>query len=443
MYKLQFKLIIYNALTKGVIVLILGILISVFIDDLSKEQLDTRLNDKANIFIKTIYNNEVALEILSKKSFVDYNILKEEYIQIENNSKKNGISSEPIFSTENKIVENKNTRFRIIKYPFNYNGRDYILEIGSSYIAADRLRKTILLITSLSIVIFLISSLILDISFNKLLFAPFYKIIDKKIKKVNDPSHYDYQLIDTTTQDFRSLDENISELMNKINNLIIKEKQFIANVSHELLTPVSILTVRLENILSDESLSEIHSRKIYDSIKTLTRLKSVVNSLLLISKVENQQFKKPDQIIIKDLINEVLEELEDRSDDKELMIRNDIQNEFSFYGNHALLFTLFFNVVNNAIKYNDLKGQIIIKDKTSNEFYSIYLKDTGAGMDKDYIENVFNRFEKLDESNADSHGLGLAIVKSIAQFHKIDIEIQSEIGEGTTFIFRFPSELIS
>lgn len=443
MYKLQFKLLLYNALTKGVIVLILGILISLFIDDLSKEQLDYRLKDKAAIFIKNLSTNDSALELLSKKSFTDYNILKEEYIQIKNRSKKDKILSEPVYSTKYTIVENQNTRFRIIKYPFSYNGVDYILEIGSSFIAAERLRKTILLITSLATLIFLISSLIFDISFNKLLFAPFYKIIEKKIKKVSDPSHYDYRLIDTTTQDFRSLDESISELMTKINNLIIKEKQFIANVSHELLTPVSILTVRLENILSDESLSEIHSRKIYDSIKTLTRLKSVVNSLLLISKVENQQFDKPNHIIIKNLINEVLEELEDRSEDKELTIRNEIQNEFKFYGNYALLFTLFFNVVNNAIKYNDLKGQIIIKGKTSNEFYSIYIKDTGSGMAQDYIENVFNRFEKLDDSNADSHGLGLAIVKSIAQFHKIDIEIQSEIGEGTTFILRFPVELIS
>jgi signal transduction histidine kinase len=442
MYNLQSKLIFYNALTKGFIVLILGCFVMIFLDEISYSQLDVRLQDKANRLIKNISDEEVYNRLFDNKSLSDYNVLKEEYISL-NKAKSIVDSVNPNFITTPKTVGNETESFRIISYYFKHKGELYHLEIGQSLVVIMRLKRTILLITIFAVLISLGISLVIDILFNRVLLRPFYKIVDQKINKVNDPLSYNHQLIKTTTQDFRALDESISGLMNKVSNFILKEKQFIANVSHELLTPISILSIRFENILNDENLNKQQARKIFDSIKTLQRLKGVVNSLLLISKIENHQFNKPDIISIENMITDVIYELQDRADDKNISISNEIQYHFNSYVNEDLIHTLFFNIINNAIKYNNADGRIIVKDKTSNEYYNIYIVDTGKGMEKEAIEQAFNRFEKAEENEVvESHGLGLAIVKSIAQFHQIDVEIKSDLGVGTTFILRFPNQFM-
>lgn len=442
MYKLQSKIVFFNALTKVVIIFILGALVMLFIDDISYSQLDARLRDKTTRFIKDISNDKQVKKLFDEKNFTDYNILKEEYVLVKELSELSKNQPNPLFSTQAKVIDNELSTYRVIDYQFSYNHKYYDLEIGQNLVALKRLKSTILLTTVLAILISLVVSLFFDVIFNKWLLKPFYKIIDQKIVNAGNPMSFDHHLIETTTKDFRVLDESINALMSKISTLILKEKQFIANVSHELLTPISILSVRLENILSDDNLNDHQTKKIYDSLKTLQRLKSVVNSLLLISRVENHQFNKPDKIYFDVLISDVVEELEDRSLEKNINIVNEITNRSNINGNSSLMHTMFFNIINNAIKYTDADGQICLTDKTNKDFYFIYVTDTGRGMSQEFLENVFSRFEKSDKEESESHGLGLAIVKSIAAFHQINIEIQSEVGKGTTFILRFPNDLV-
>lgn len=215
------------------------------------------------------------------------------------------------------------------------------------------------------------------------------------------------------------------------------EKQFIANVSHELLTPISILSSRLENVLTYETLSVEAENKIYGSLKTLNRLKAIINSLLLISKVENNQYDKNDIVKLPDIITEINEELEDRLEDREISFNNRLKYQYALIGNKALMHTLLFNIINNAIKYNQHHGSITITDSTLQNRYRVDIIDTGIGMNREQIEKAFNRFEKLDTDEKESFGLGLAIVKSIASFHDININITSEKNQGTTFTLFF------
>jgi signal transduction histidine kinase len=440
MLKLESKLILYNALTKGFIILILGTIMLVFIDSISNQQLDVRLEDKAKIFINNFSEKDLSKELKSQKSFTDYNILKEEYIYLQEVPNSLRKIKSPTYKTAYKVLANQTSEYRIIIYPFSLHGKNYTIEIGQNSMVIERIKQTISIIAVFAILISLAVSLIFEIFFNRTLFKPFYEIVAQKIKNVNNPLTYNHQLISTSTEDFRALDLSIGALMDKVSSQILREKQFIANVSHELLTPISILMARLENILNNNRLDPHDSGKIYSSIKTLSRLRSVVNSLLLISKIENEQFKKPDKFPISNVIEEVILELEDRIEVKEIVLKNNIKHHFYLEGNESLIHTFFFNIINNAIKYNQQGGNITIKDKTSNEFYYVYVIDSGIGMNKENQENAFNRFEKLESEQDESHGLGLAIVKSIAQFHKIDIEILSKIGKGTTFILRFPNQ---
>ncbi|MDN5285159.1 MAG: sensor histidine kinase [Mucilaginibacter sp.] len=430
--KLQVKLALYNTLTKVAIILFTGLLILLSIEKISYNHIEVRLEDDKEETLKSLSSGEINSFLNSQKVYTDYNILKEEFITITPEAKYNPKTTNAIkFTTETRRVDRNIQTYRILSHRFNFKGHTYLLEIGEAIESVEELKSIIKKFTLLVLFIALVLTLISDLIFTKFLLAPFYKIIDRKLIKVNDPMNFDYEKIKTTTQDFELLDDSISSLMKKISNLFILEKQFIANVSHELLTPISIISSRLENILLHEDLSEGSENKMHASLKTLNRLKSIINSLLLISKVENNQFDKVDVVMIAGVIKEIHEELEDRMDEKHLTFTNHIKYIYSIQGNRPLMHTLLFNVINNSIKYNNPKGTITISDELTEDIYSIIIADTGAGMDQKQIENAFNRFEKFDTDEKESYGLGLAIVKSITAFHNIKVQINSVKGKGT------------
>lgn len=430
--KLQVKLALYNTLTKVAIILFTGLLILLSIERISYNHIELRLEEDKRETMNSLSSNEINSFLSTNKKYTDYNILKEEFITITPIKFDPKVTKEIKFTTESRSTDKNTETYRILSHQFNFNGHTYMLEIGEAIESVEELKSIIKKFTLVVLVIALALTLVSDLVFTKFLLAPFYKIIDRKLIKVNDPMNFDYQKIKTTTQDFELLDDSISGLMKKISDLFILEKQFIANVSHELLTPISIISSRLENILLQEELTEGSENKMHASLKTLNRLKSIINSLLLISKVENNQYDKADVVMIAAVVMEIQEELEDRIDEKEIKFSNLINYIYSIQGNRPLMHTLLFNIINNSIKYNNQGGSITISDELKEGSYTIVIADTGAGMDQQQIDNAFNRFEKLDTDEKESYGLGLAIVKSITSFHNIQIKITSVKGNGTT-----------
>ena len=430
--KLQIKLALYNTLTKLAIIVFTGLLILFSLENITYTHISARLEEKKNELMKHLSSKEISRIVSQQQGFTDYDILKDDYIFLKQITYQPNRQPLESFSTARRTIEQSTDTYLILTYTFNFNGSSYLLEIGNTMDAVIQLKQTIKEFTLLMLVVALSLTLIIDLIFTKYLLAPFYRIIDRKLIKVNDPMNFDYNKVKTTTHDFELLDDSISTLMKKIADLFILEKQFIANVSHELLTPISIISSRLENIVLQEQLSEDSENKIFASLKTLNRLKSIINSLLLISKVENNQFNKNDTVKLADVLAEVYNELEDRLDDKKIVFNNKIKYKFLFQGNNSLIHTLLFNIINNAIKYNCNDGSISITDEIFPEYYVLEIKDTGIGMDELQIETAFNRFEKLDRDEKESYGLGLAIVKSITTFHGIAIQIKSEREKGTS-----------
>lgn len=431
--KLQIKLALYNALTKLAIILFTGGLMLISLEQLTYHHIATRLTEKKHELIKHLSQKEIAAILNQQQSFIDYNILKEEYIVIKPIKYQPSLADHATFATEARTIEHETETYRILKSAFNFHGHSYYLEIGETMYTVEELKSTIKGFALLMLFIALTLTMLIDLTFTRFLLKPFYQIIDRKLIKVNDPLNFDYEKVKTSTQDFELLDNSISSLMTKISNLFMLEKQFIANVSHELLTPISIISSRLENILQQEGLTVESENKIFASLKTLNRMKSIINSLLLISKIENNQFNKTDQVVISDIIKEVSEELEDRLEDKKIQFNNHTYFAWTMQANRTLMYTLLFNIINNAIKYNKTNGGIFITDKLQDDVYTLEITDTGIGMNDKEIEMAFNRFEKLDTNQQESHGLGLAIAKSISAFHNIGVQITSAKNAGTTF----------
>ena len=276
-----------------------------------------------------------------------------------------------------------------------------------------------------------------DTVYIEYLLKPFYKIIDTKIRRVNEPEVFDHTPIKAKSRDFRELDLVLNQMMDRIAELFKKEKQFISNVSHELLTPIALLKSKFENLLQNESLDENAFDKIAGSLKTLDMLKKIINNLLLISRIENNQYEANEEIDFHEIINDVEEDLQDRIEDKGIQFVNEMKNGIIFRGNKTLLHILIYNLVTNAIKYNKPDGSIIVSDGFMLNQYFISIADSGIGMSDFQIENIFNRFARVS-SDQEGQGLGLAIAKSIAVFHHIEIRVVSSMNKGTIFTLCFP-----
>jgi signal transduction histidine kinase len=232
-------------------------------------------------------------------------------------------------------------------------------------------------------------------------------------------------------------------MIQTIESAFQKEREFISNASHELMTPISILQTKIENMFGREEIPDEVKERLLEMQRILNRLKSITKTLLLISQIENDQFLKEDTISVDELVREVYDEISIRLQEKNITLSIDIPADWQLVKvNKFLLFNLFFNLINNAIKYNKKGGDIGVIGSVENKQYFIDITDTGIGISEEQLPHIFNRFKKFSRSlQQDSFGLGLPIVKSIADFHQVKIEVHSEVDKGSTFRLVLPAGL--
>lgn len=434
--KLKSKLAIFNAFSKALIITILALLIPWLVSNVSIRETDQLLIQKLNQ-VSTLIDSlgiEAFIDIDAEfQSFGSYNILKEEFISIEQ------ITSDTLIDViefSQRIIEKEIVDYRVLSYSINENDNNYLVEIGKSISTIYLFEHNLKRFTFIFLIIITLLTFILDLSLIQYLLIPFGKIV-KKLKLTNHPSSFNYTSIKTSTTDFAYLDETIQSLMRKIELAFNDERDYISNVSHELLTPVSIIQSKLDNILHEGNLHENDMIKIFESKKTLRRLTNLVRTLLMMSRIENEEYILTEEVNINNTLQNVINEIEDKITVKELELKLELNaDNFIINGNDNLLFTLFYNFINNAIRYTD-KGYIKIESIKNNNQFIVKISDTGIGIPEDKIPIIFSRFKNSNDKK-DSYGLGLALSKKICNYHKIDIEVISKVDQGSTFILTFP-----
>ena len=433
--KLQVKFAIYNALSKALIVLAFGAILPIIVEKIVYNHIDKRLQARSEKVLKIIQLGGIN-DIIREQdcSFESYNILKEEFVSIRpilNTDENPGI----FIDNETWNIEGENLSHRIIRQPFVYDNQMYQLNIGEGLGTVDQLKTTISKFSLWAMIIVVFISVFVDLGFVRLLLKPFYKIIETKLQPVPSPVNFNTTPVEGTTYEFVHLDQNINNMMHKIKDAFLVEKEFIANVSHELQTPISIVQNRLENIIVDGNVPDEVTVKLIDSQRTLGRMSKIIKALLLISRIENDQYIKNETVKICGLLDEVMDEIEDRLQEKNITISKKFESDFDINpSNRTLLFTMFFNIINNAIKYNKDGGTIHLNTRVDNGKNTIEINDTGIGIDPGQVDLIFDRFKRVNANIGDGYGLGLTIVKSIANFHRMDINVVSEINNGTSFI---------
>ncbi len=432
--KLQAKFAIYNALSKAVIVLAFGAILPIIVEKIVYNHTDKRLKARSEKVLKIIKLGGIN-DIIREQdcSFESYNILKEEFISISPVFETPEDTSIHIFN-EQSNVGGEILNHRSITLPFMYDNQMYKLKIGEGIGTVEQLKSTITKFSLWAMIIVVLISVFIDMGFVRLLLKPFNKIIETKLTQTLSPFSFRTEEIPSSTQEFSYLDKSITSMMHKIKAAFLTEKEFIANVSHELQTPISIVQNRLENIIVDGNVSEEVAVKLTDSQRTLGRMSKIIRALLLISRIENDQYLKKDQVNITGLLNEILEEIEERLQEKNIQVKRTYIDDFQLNPcNKTLLYTMFFNIINNAIKYNNENGMIEVTTVIEHGKRLVKIQDSGIGMTEEELPAIFDRFKRVHHDVSEGYGLGLTIVKTVASFHNIEIDVTSEKGKGTLF----------
>lgn len=433
--KLQSKLIVFSAVSKIVILLMLILLLPRLINQVALNNTDKRLLVKKEQVFDIIQQKGIQSFVSrgADEMYGSYNLLKEEFISIEpiHQSQINNRIENSFRKVEGDVLE-----YRVLSLAFEVENGTYLLEIGRSLATIRETSNTLQRYTSYFLVAIVLLTVFIDLAFVKILLRPLTLIV-RRLQRIGHPETFKPNSLKTTTTDFVYLNHTINTMMGQVQEAFTNEKEFIGNVSHELLTPVSILQTRLENLLSDPELPKEILLKLVDSQKTLHRLKRIIQALLLISRIENDQYLRNENVSIKSLVQEVSDEIEERLEVKQLTLNIEIAEDFTLKGNYTLLFTMLFNVVNNAIKYNRPGGAVIITGQRTAKGYQLQVTDTGVGIPEEQVPVIFNRFKRLQAPDGESQGLGLPIVQTVAKFHQIKISVASQINKGTGFTFEF------
>lgn len=436
--KLRTKLTLFNTISKLVIVTLFVWLLPVLIKNINVNYTDARLRKQRDEVLQTVKHQGIKSYIQNGESdYAAYTPIKDVYVSIEEDTLGEKLD---IIKNEVRKVEADTIAYRILSNNFTADKKNYLLEIGISLDSVNERTGPLQSIAFIVLVAMIILTIVADQLYSDYILRPLGMIIKTKLVGTKFPNFGTYKQVQTTTEDFQHLDLSIHQMIQTIESTFQKEREFISNASHELMTPISILQSKIENMFEEETVADELKVRLLEMQRILNRLKSITKTLLLISQIENDQFLKEDNITVSALLQEVYDEISIRLQDKNITFEMAVHDDLTLTKvNKFLLFNLFFNLVNNAIKYNRENGTITVEAVKEGNNYVVNIIDTGIGISTADLPIIFNRFKKLKQAlQQDSFGLGLPIVKSIADFHHIKIEVISEKEVGSMFKLIFP-----
>ncbi|WP_017756084.1 two-component system histidine kinase PnpS [Calidifontibacillus oryziterrae] len=227
-------------------------------------------------------------------------------------------------------------------------------------------------------------------------------------------------------------------------------RDFVANVSHELKTPLTSLKGFSETLL-DGAINDIESREYFLTIilKETERMQSLINDLLDLSKIEQDSFRlNQSSVNIKEILNEIVVMLENKAQAKNIQVIMEMNNNEHLItqGDSYRLKQIFINLIDNALNYTMDGGKVQISCKSAKDKIKVEIKDSGIGIKAEEIPRIFERFYRVDKArsrNSGGTGLGLAIVKHLVEAHHGKIDVMSELNSGTVFSITLNKEVLN
>ncbi|MGM9552602.1 MAG: sensor histidine kinase [Clostridia bacterium] len=406
-----------------------------------EEKVEIRLND----MLSKGYISQRHTEAPQKMRYYEKGV---HYLLYNNNKELIGAEL-PFAVVLSNSFENEGFRYEVYDNDKYYIfDRKIILDDGSEYwlkgvfpatneeYAFDVSRKYNII---LAVILILLASIGGYLMLGKLL-NPINKIVDTANEIASSSDISKRINIGKRNDEIGHLANTFDEMLDKIEKLVDKEKQFTSDVSHELRTPITVMLSECEFMKECERGSTDFENSLNMVERQAKKMSTLVTELLTLSRMDKNkivaQFEKTD---ISELLNFICDEQEKIQSGKIKLIR-DIDDKVYANIDRALVSRLFVNLITNAYKYNKKIGSVTVKLKETDEDIVFSVKDTGIGISEEDLPKIWERFYQVDRARSycenGSSGLGLSMVKWIANALGGEVYAQSELGKGSIFTFK-------
>jgi heavy metal sensor kinase len=256
--------------------------------------------------------------------------------------------------------------------------------------------------------------------------------------------HLNERLQETDSDDeLDRLAKTLNDMLGRLDGAFHQMRQFSADASHELQTPLTILKGELEVALRLQRSPEEYQRVLKSGLEEIDRINHLVEGLLLLARADAGVLRldlRP--VELKTLLQEICEQMRVVADNHAISLHSSLLESVSVRGDREHLRRLLLNLVDNAIKYTPAGGSATLSLQSENEWASLMISDTGIGLSKEEQQRIFSRFHRATETRSRDErgvGLGLSIARSIVEAHGGRIDVESAPGQGSTFTVHLPT----
>ncbi|MEJ2054926.1 MAG: ATP-binding protein [Calditrichaceae bacterium] len=311
------------------------------------------------------------------------------------------------------------------------------LPITSVSNALDNLLSVIILVNGLAVLLVGLGGYFI---IGKFLFP--IKLITTKAREISHSNLNQRIKVQNEQDELGQLTLTLNGLLERLFKAFEAQRMFMADAAHELKTPLAVLRTHWENEFNNPDLNNSFKEQLVQDVETIARLNQMINKLIFLAQTEDV-YEKLDlsDFQLDEFLREIIDETKILADLKKQDLAAIELSPVTIRADRNQLYQLFFNLLDNAIKYTPEGGKIWVTLQNTKEGARVKIRDNGIGMEESEIPRVFERFYRVDKDRArksGGSGLGLSICKLIVDSHHGSISIDSKIKNGTTFTVIIP-----
>lgn len=328
------------------------------------------------------------------------------------NEVKEILRNEDRFQTKNIYLENDDefVNHRVLDFYTQTDGKKYHIKLKKSLLENEDILEAIVLLLLMLLGFLLLSLMVINHQVEKKIWKPFYKLLDQ-LKTYRIDKHQTPDFTKTPVNELNDLNNSISDLVDRNQKQYRSQKEFTENASHEMQTPIAVIQSKLELLMQTEPLSQEQAKFIENLCETISKMSKMNKGLLLLAKIENQQFGNLKEISVQQTAAKINEDSLPMIEDKNLHYIFETEGDKMVIADETLLHILLVNLISNAIKYSNKNGFLKLK-LTETQF----LISNTSDQEKLDESKLFRRFQKQNPEQ-ESNGIGLEIAHTICEIY--------------------------
>ncbi|MEO6232526.1 MAG: HAMP domain-containing sensor histidine kinase [Ferruginibacter sp.] len=314
-------------------------------------------------------------------------------------------------------LSQKEVPHRVLSSSFTINGKPCLLQVKTSLVNKNDLIKSIVKVQIVLLLLLLGGLFMINRSLSKRIWKPFYNTVNK-LRNYKVENHEPLALAKSTVNEFDDLNHSLEALTERTYNTYISQKEFTENASHEMQSPLAVFQSKLELLMQTAPLNEEQAQLMGDLANASQRMARLNKSLVLLTKIENNQFAELEDVSLSQVVESYLQQYQPQAEEKHIAINSNIQSDTTVKANKALIEILIGNLLGNAIRHNYIKGTINVLLSGG----KLSIENTGKLFPLDN-RKIFERFQK-ESTDSNSIGLGLEMVEKICNIYHYELSYQ-------------------